>query len=194
MSTVRTVPEPRRRDAARTRRLLLDAAVRRFTSHGYAATTVRHIADDAGVNVALISRYFRSKEGLFEACLNSSVDELRRTVQDTPGSHTAESIARQIARPCAGGDPYNLALLLRSSGDETADRIRLGLLRAYSERLAEACGDAGADRFLRAQVMIAAAAGIALLRTRTGMEPLASATEDDLVAPLRDMIESLLIR
>src|SRR5687768_16792368 len=58
-----------RRDAARTRRRLLEAARRRFARDGYATSTVRDIADDAGVNVALISRYFTSKEGLFEACL-----------------------------------------------------------------------------------------------------------------------------
>src|SRR4051794_36587391 len=72
-------PEGRRhRDAAKTRQLLLDAALRRFASDGYAATTVRDIADDAGVNVALISRYFESKEGLFEVCLTTAVDDLRR--------------------------------------------------------------------------------------------------------------------
>lgn len=43
-----------------------------------AATTVRDIADDAGVNVSLISRYFACKEGLFEACLTEAVDELGR--------------------------------------------------------------------------------------------------------------------
>ena len=72
----RRAPRPRRRDAASTRQLLLDAARRRFARDGYAATTVRDIADDAGVNVALISRYFDSKEGLFEACLAAAVDEL----------------------------------------------------------------------------------------------------------------------
>ena len=195
MTTGETETPPRRRDAAKTRQLLLDAAIQRFTRDGYAATTVRDIADDAGVNVALISRYFKSKEGLFEACLTSSVAELRRTAgEDTPISRKPEAIARQIAGPCEQGVPYHLVLLLRSSGDEAADRIRLGLLHSYSERLAAAAGaDPGDERMLlRAQVVIAAAAGIALLRTKAGMEPLASATESDFVAPLRDMIEALL--
>jgi AcrR family transcriptional regulator len=185
---------PRRRDATKTRQLLLDAALQRFTRDGYAATTVREIADDAGVNVALISRYFRSKEGLFEACLTSSVDEIRRTTGDGPPSRTTEAIARQIAGPCTSGLPHHLLLLLRSSGDEGADRIRLGLLRSYGERLAVAADSPpGDDRMLlRAQVVLAAAAGIALLRTRSGLEPLASATEEDLVPPLRDLIDALL--
>ncbi len=65
---------PRRRDAAETRNLLLTAARSRFAANGYTATTVREIADDAGVNVSLISRYFSSKEGLFEACLLGAAD------------------------------------------------------------------------------------------------------------------------
>ena len=50
------------RDAANTRRLLLSSARRRFAQDGYSATRVRDIAADAGVNVALINRYFSSKE------------------------------------------------------------------------------------------------------------------------------------
>ena len=38
----------------------------------------------------------------------------------------------------------------------------------------------------------AAAAGIALLRTKSGLGPLAQATEEDLVPPLRDLVEALL--
>ncbi|HWS37112.1 MAG TPA: TetR family transcriptional regulator [Actinoplanes sp.] len=185
MSTV-----PRRRDAARTRQLLLDAAAHRFTHQGYAATTVRHIADDAGVNVALISRYFRSKEGLFEACLSHSADELDRTVGSVPAPRTADHIARRLAEACANGVPHSLVLLLRKSGDETADRIRLELLRTYSARLAIATGG---DE-LRAQLIIAAVAGIALLRAKTDMDPLGSVTENDLVNPIRDMVEAMLTR
>jgi AcrR family transcriptional regulator len=189
-----TATPPRRRDAGKTRQLLLEAALQRFTRDGYAATTVRDIADDAGVNVALISRYFKSKEGLFEACLTSSVDEIKRTTGDTPLSRTPEAIARQIAGPCTEGLPHHLVLLLRSSGDESADRIRLDLLRSYGQRLAVAAGRSADDDdiLLRAQIVLAAATGIALMRTKSGLEPLASATAEDLVPPLRDLIGALL--
>src|SRR5690348_5267904 len=82
----------RRRDAARTRQALLEAARHRFAGDGYAATTVRDIADDAGVNVALISRYFQSKEGLFEACLTSAVDDMKRAA----GTATLAEVPERI--------------------------------------------------------------------------------------------------
>jgi AcrR family transcriptional regulator len=182
--------QPRRRDATKTRALLLDAARRHFARHGYSATTVRDIADDAGVNVALISRYFESKEGLFAACLTAAVDELRRS----PGETTLDQVADRIAAQVTGGKTPNevLLLLLRSSGDERADEIRRSVLRGHSERLAAAARrDPDDQLLLRAQVVLAATTGIAMLRT-SGLEPLASATEQDLAAPLRDLIDAVL--
>ena len=44
------------------------AALNRFGSDGYAATTVRLIASDAGVSPALVLHHFGSKEGLRQAC------------------------------------------------------------------------------------------------------------------------------
>jgi AcrR family transcriptional regulator len=56
-------PSQRSREATRAR--LLDAARVRFQDQGFEATTVREIASDAGVDPALVMRYFGSKEGLF---------------------------------------------------------------------------------------------------------------------------------
>jgi AcrR family transcriptional regulator len=56
-------PSQRSREATRAR--LLDAARIRFLDQGFDATTVREIAGDAGVDPALVMRYFGTKEGLF---------------------------------------------------------------------------------------------------------------------------------
>jgi len=42
------------------------AASHVFTKKGYAATRTRDIAEEAGINLALLNYYFRSKEKLFE--------------------------------------------------------------------------------------------------------------------------------
>ncbi|MEU7846727.1 TetR/AcrR family transcriptional regulator [Micromonospora parva] len=199
-ATGNTAGEPaqrRRRDASETRKLLLDAARQRFARDGYAATTVRDIADDAGVNVALISRYFTSKEGLFEACLRAAGDELRRTTGQTPADRVPEAIARHIADLGATGLSSQLSLLLRSSGDAGADEIRRGVLVRSSEQLAAARGwrpgEPGNEQILlRAQMALAAGIGVAVLRSSIRLEPLSSATEQDLIAPLRDLVDALL--
>jgi AcrR family transcriptional regulator len=194
-----TPAAPRRRDAAGTRRLLLEAARRRFAADGYAAATVRDIATDAGVNVALINRYFTSKEGLFEACLAGVGDELgREATEDVTLERIPHDIAARLAGPHAAQYRNQLLLLLRSSGDERAERIRAAILHSFADRLATAAGwhpgdtDA-AGRMLRAQITLASAIGIALLRSSTAtLEPLASAGQEELAGPLRDMFTALL--
>jgi AcrR family transcriptional regulator len=49
-----------------TRQKIVAAAVSLFDSQGFDGTTVRQIACKAGVNVALISYYFKNKKGLLE--------------------------------------------------------------------------------------------------------------------------------
>ncbi|GAA2502131.1 TetR/AcrR family transcriptional regulator [Winogradskya humida] len=187
--------EPRRRNAARTRQLLLDAARQRFAHNGYAATTLREIADDAGVNIALVSRYFESKEGLFSACLTLAADEFRRRAENVPLERIAEAIAARIGDSDRTGTPDPmLLLLLRSSGDARADEIRLDVLRGYGAKLAAATGadpDGDPQMVLRANIVLAATTGMLLMRLQ-GLEPLASATKEDLVGPLRDMVDALL--
>ena len=46
---------------------IIDIAERLFAERGFDGTSVRDIADEAGINVAMISYYFGSKEKLMEA-------------------------------------------------------------------------------------------------------------------------------
>lgn len=49
-----------------TEQKIIDAARKLFTQKGYSATKTRDIAAEAGINLALLNYYFRSKEKLFE--------------------------------------------------------------------------------------------------------------------------------
>src|SRR5262250_3547096 len=64
-----------------TRERLLQAASSLFSEQGYAATGTRAIAARASCNVALISHYFGSKEGLLREVILRGIgaagDELR---------------------------------------------------------------------------------------------------------------------
>jgi AcrR family transcriptional regulator len=193
------IPVPRRqRNAAQTRRLLLEVARARFARDGYASTTVRDIADAAGVNVALISRYFTSKEGLFEACLATAVTELRRDAEGLSRDDVAAAIARRIT---ASADTPQiteaLLLVLRSSGNERVDELRRAVLRSVGERLAAVTSGRPETPdddplLLRAQIVIATTVGMVLLRSSIGVLPVSSATEQDLAGPLSDLINALL--
>lgn len=187
------------RDSAATQRALVRAARRRFATDGYRATTVRQIAADAGVNVALISRYFSSKEGLFEACMVRTSDELdTQTPARTTGLDAViERLLMHIVNAPDADDPLQLLLLLRSSGDENADIIRRRTLEHFTRRLATAAGwredDADtAPLLLRAQLAIAMMMGVLMLRTSAAVEPVASASAADLTGALGQVLEMLL--
>ncbi|WP_291045924.1 TetR/AcrR family transcriptional regulator [Herbiconiux sp.] len=187
------------RDAEATKRALVRAARRRFATEGYRATTVRQIAADVGVNVALINRYFVSKDGLFEACMLRTSDELA-TRSTVPATTPAEVIERLIAHALNapnGDDPLQLLLLLRSSGDENADRIRRRTLEHFTRKLAGASGWSPDDPttepvLLKAQLAIATMLGVVMLRTSAAVEPVASATAEELAGPLREVLRVLL--
>jgi MFS family permease/AcrR family transcriptional regulator len=59
----------RRRDAGRSRARLLAAAAELFAERGYTGTALRAVAERAGVDAALIARYYGGKDGLYQAVL-----------------------------------------------------------------------------------------------------------------------------
>jgi len=184
---------PRRRDAAATRQALLQAARGRFVRLGYERTTLRDVAADAGVNLALIKRYFGSKEGLFKAALAATprfVGGPGEFPQDLAA--LAEALSHQLS---AGAWPeygeHPVLMLLRVTGDERVDSLRRQALAGFSRRVLEVSGQAE-EGLLRAQLLVALGVGIAVVRSTVGLQPLTGATSDDLIGPLHDVVDSLL--
>ena len=59
-------PKVKKETDLSTEEKIKEAAHSVFTKKGYAATRTRDIAEEAGINLALLNYYFRSKEKLFE--------------------------------------------------------------------------------------------------------------------------------
>jgi len=60
---------------------ILETAERLFAARGFDGTSVRDIADEAGVNAAMISYYFRSKEKLMEALFEQRMGHIKMRVE-----------------------------------------------------------------------------------------------------------------
>jgi len=60
---------------------IMDVAERLFGNCGYEGTSVRDIAQEAGVNVAMISYYFGSKEGLLQALFAARISAGRMVLE-----------------------------------------------------------------------------------------------------------------
>ncbi|MYW00931.1 TetR/AcrR family transcriptional regulator [Streptomyces sp. SID3343] len=107
------------RNAAATRQRILEHAQRQFARHGYAAITVKGVADAAGVSPNLITRYFGGKDGLFLAAtrVEIPVSDAFDGERSALGSRLAASIVqRWFGVP--GEDP--LLVLQRASGERPA--------------------------------------------------------------------------
>lgn len=59
-----------------TEEKIIAAARKLFTQKGFSATKTRDIAEEAGINLALLNYYFRSKQNLFQIIIESQFDEL----------------------------------------------------------------------------------------------------------------------
>ena len=111
-------PEDRQRDAERSRRCLLAAALDEFAAKGFAGARVQDIARRAGVNKQLISYYFGGKEGLYR--------ELQRSREEAeagfagPGTSIDELALRYLREGLA--DPRPIRLMLWRGLDTGADR------------------------------------------------------------------------
>ncbi len=80
----------RKRDRVETERKLREAAVEVFSKHGYDAATTKLVAQTAGINEALINRYFHGKSGLLSAVIYEYVKEEHQLQLKYPPSETLE--------------------------------------------------------------------------------------------------------
>ncbi len=60
---------------------IIDTAEKLFSIKGFDGTSVRDIANEAGINVAMISYYFGSKEKLMEAVFEEKTKKMRLKVE-----------------------------------------------------------------------------------------------------------------
>ncbi|MET9492715.1 TetR family transcriptional regulator [Nocardia sp. NPDC006630] len=134
------------RNAAATKQRILDHAQRQFAQNGYAATTVKGIADAAGVSPNLITRYFGGKEGAFLAAtrvqipVSNSFDGNRSEL----GSRLAASI---VERWFGVPEEDPLLVLQRASGErpEAAEALAVFLDTNSLEPLYRYLRDSGLD-------------------------------------------------
>ena len=120
---------------ASSRDLLLAAAQKVFADRGLEGTTVKELADTAGVNVSLVSYYFGGKEGLYRACLEQfshSRLETAERVLKTPQS--IEDFRVRLQMFCeellrANMRDYSLCRILHRDFDLTQNPIALDIFK-----------------------------------------------------------------
>jgi len=156
----------KKRDAVATRASILAAAHQRFLRESYDGVGLRDIAGDAKVDVALISRYFGGKEGLFREVL---ADETRpRLFRDAQDIADLPAFLAQIVVEDEGDDRQQrmemFIIMLRSASSPRAgqiirDLVQLDVLGPLTELIGGEQGE------LRANMLLAILTGVGVLRT-----------------------------
>jgi AcrR family transcriptional regulator len=178
----------RRRDATRSRELLLRAATELFAEHGFDRTTVREIADRAGVDAALIARYFGSKGGLYIASLRAENGD--RVPPDLLHPGRMRELLDRLSR--RGTGPVLQSAVRAHDDVSVREAARAELQSRMVGPLRARFTELGLDRpQLRAEVAIAAFAGIALGRDAGAFDELAGASLEDLLSLTTRLLSGL---
>lgn len=170
---------PPRRGSARARELLLQAAGELFAERGYDRTTLRDLGEQAGVDPAMVARHFGSKAGLYLATLRAELGD------DVPADLLApDRLVGLLDRLRRRGAGPVVQAAVRAHGDiqvqeAAAAELHARLVAPLHDRFARG----GLDRAqLRAEIAVAAFAGVALGRGSGALAELADAPDDDVVA------------
>ena len=133
-------PEPKRRNPAKTRARILEAAFELFAKHGYAKTGIREIAQKADIASSLLLRYFGSKSSLFEDALINAIYTHGFFIRDK------ENFGEKMAKFVVGGDAKLAAMMVLAIADPESKEVAKKITRHHViERLAEWLGPPNAQ-------------------------------------------------
>ena len=172
-------PKPRTRDAEATRATILSAARQRFASDGYAGTTIRAVAGDAGIDPALVMRYFGNKEKLFSAAAEFDLQLPDLTV--VPRGEVGATFVRHFMERWEADDTFMALLRVAVTHEAAAKEVRkvlggqvvpaIAAISGHSERVG-----------LRAGLVASQVLGMAMCRYVLRLPPVVELSRDEVVA------------
>jgi AcrR family transcriptional regulator len=176
----------RRPGASTTRAEILAAARKSFAKHGYDATSLRGVAAEAGVDPALVRRFFGSKEELLVASLSVSFGLHRRLGKVVGGNleTLGEEMVGYFLSVWEKPSSRNVIVgMIRSActNARAARLLRDFLANEVLGQLAGAVHD-GDEARMRATLVGSQIMGLAMYRHVLKIEPIASASPEDLKA------------
>jgi AcrR family transcriptional regulator len=176
-------------DSAATREALLEAAGRVFDERGYERATTREIGERAGVDPAMIARYFDSKEGLFLAAIAEMGSAEEDSIEPEPEKLLAYLLERWDER---GHSPISRALASPVLTDEVRAQVQGAVSQRLLWRTVELLRERGVpEPELRAELILALAVGVAMTRANGTLEQLAGAPREDVLALLGPFLDAL---
>lgn len=178
--------------SGRSRRAILSAARERFARDGYARTTVRAVAADAGIDPSMVIRYFGSKQGLFTAAadLDLALPDLTQVPREQLG---ATAVRHFLARWEGEQTTDSLRVLLATAvTDEAAAAQMQQIFRAQLQPVVAAAGHDPASAAVRSGLVATQILGLALCRYVLRLPPVVALEPEAVVRWLGPVIQTYL--
>jgi AcrR family transcriptional regulator len=185
----------RRPGPTSTRALILSAAAECFAADGYDATSMRRVAATAGVDPALVRRFFGGKERLFSEMAAALIvpERVLASVSEGEPEAAGERLLRYFLSllgdvSCPG--PFFGLIRSAVTSEHAAGLLRRLLAEQVLGKLAALLRSQTAE--LGAALAASQLVGLAIARYAVRLDPLATADIDDLVCWVGPVIQSYL--
>lgn len=114
-----------------------DAAIRLFGSGGFAATSVRAIAEEAGVSPALVIHHFGSKEALRQACDEHILEEVIGQGEERLNADLLATMQGWLAEPQQFQPAFDYVARTLAEDSDLGARLFRGLVAKTQALLAD---------------------------------------------------------
>ncbi|MFH2103647.1 MAG: TetR/AcrR family transcriptional regulator [Chloroflexota bacterium] len=158
-----------------TRSRILDAALKRFATSGYNASSVAQICSEAGVSKGAFYHHFPTKQAIFLALLQGWLMTIDIGLENARRESVAKTFMYMtelipvIFATAEDSLPMFLEFLLQASRDETVWQATIAPYRHYQEYFSRLVADGVADGSLKpvdpqvaARVVVSLAVGLLL--------------------------------
>jgi len=187
----------RRPGVSDTRERILSAARTTFAARGYDPTSLREVAREAGVDPALVVRFFGSKAQLFTTAMRLPLDtqSIVQMIAATPRREVGERIARYFLG--LWDEPVTREPMLAMIRSAVTHDQAAGILRGFLNEalIGPVAGVLGTpDPELRTTLVGSQLVGMAMVRYVLEIEPLASTDTETVVRWIAPTLQRYLTR
>ncbi|KRE59255.1 TetR family transcriptional regulator [Arthrobacter sp. Soil736] len=164
---------------------ILAAARGLFAEQGFEGTSLRHVARKAGVDPAMVHHFFSGKDELFAQSVGLPADpaQVFAGVAAFEPAQRAEAIVRALLRLWDSPAQHSLLAFVRGTIGSTAKTALLRDLvaRTVLPRILAGVPGTAEEVAMRGNLMGSQLVGLVLVRYVVRLEPLGSASQDDVV-------------
>ena len=175
----------RREGATESREHILATARRLFAEHGFDGTSLRQIAREASVDPAMIHHFFKGKDELFALSVALPADpaQVLEGVDQHDPEHRAEAIVRAVLKLWESPAQHSLVAFIRGTIGSKAKTLLLRevVTRTVISRIMAGVPGPPEEVALRGNLVATQVVGVMLVRYVVRLEPLASASPEDVV-------------